>query len=567
MYSTSINRHIVCILLIAFLWPIQNASAQIKLGDNAIFGARIGLEMNYYKRTQLINPDDPFRIKLYAQPYFKVKDWDIKLNILAGNYHKKYRQEFNKFGTSIGNDWLTFHIGHHNLQISQFTLNGHTILGGGIELFPSLFRFAGTYGRFRRDIDPTDFMDQFALPSYNRWGFAAKIGVGNTNNYLDLIVLRVEDKTASLDPANAKGVTPNNNGILSIHSFQKLFKQKLELEGELALSAYTEDMTNQEEDSTNFMLPKIAGYLINKNSTTHYSKAINVSLKYQQYQSHSTTEKKALSGYFVKAIYERIDPDYKSMGTYYLRNDLQRIRLTAQLRFNQNKVIVSPQLGYENNDLDAKRIARNKRFIGGINTTIRISGSSLISLNYLNFNSALENNTTDSLVLRQINHNAKVSYSNRHQLKGKNAQFQVSAGYQLGKNKTNESNSTYLGSLNFRTAYNFVVIDKLLTLEPAFRINTYKRTTNHQFRYTPSLAVTTKFMEDKMSLNYNVSAALISFSNGGLTNTTLGNEIRWTYKLSKKQSLSLRLAYLHNFAETGINNGDLRGDIRYNISI
>ena len=49
------------------------------------------------------------------------------------------------------------------------------------------------------------------------------------------------------------------------------------------------------------------------------------------------------------------------MGTYYLRNDLQRIRFNAQLRFNQNKLIFTPQIGYENNDLDKERIARNKR--------------------------------------------------------------------------------------------------------------------------------------------------------------------------------------------------------------
>ena len=153
-----LQKLLLLLLLIALInINPQSSQAQIKLGEHASFGGRIGLDMNYYNRFNAPSTRENFRIKFYAQPYFKIKNWDIKLNILFGDYHKKYKQEFNKFGTTIGTENYRFHVGHHNLQVSPFTLNSHTILGGGVELYPGKFRFSASYGRFRRDIDPTSF--------------------------------------------------------------------------------------------------------------------------------------------------------------------------------------------------------------------------------------------------------------------------------------------------------------------------------------------------------------------------------------------------------------------------
>jgi len=34
--------------------------------------------------------------------------------------------------------WITIHVGYRNINYSQFTLAGHTILGAGIELHPGI---------------------------------------------------------------------------------------------------------------------------------------------------------------------------------------------------------------------------------------------------------------------------------------------------------------------------------------------------------------------------------------------------------------------------------------------
>src|SRR5208283_2880744 len=51
------------------------------------------------------------------------------------------RQPFNQFGISPKYKWITLHVGYQNLNYSQFTLAGHTILGAGVDLTPGIFRF------------------------------------------------------------------------------------------------------------------------------------------------------------------------------------------------------------------------------------------------------------------------------------------------------------------------------------------------------------------------------------------------------------------------------------------
>ena len=407
------------------------------------------------------------------------------------------------------------------------------------------------------------------MPSYNRFGFVGKVGAGTKDNFVDVIILRVEDKAASLAATNSMGVLAQDNAVLSIHTLQKVFKQKLELEGEFAMSAYVTNNQDASEDSSDFEIAKVAGYFLDRNGSTQYAKAMNISVAYNERKL--TSEKNAnpiLNGFMVKAIYDRIDPNYRSMGTYYLRSDLQRIRITAQMRFLKNKLIVAPQIGYENNDLDKTRTAQNKRIIGGLQTTYRVNNNTFLNLGYMNFNSALETNSTDSLILRQVMHNITFSLSNRHEIKENKNNFRFNFSYQTGKNKTTDANSNYLGNLSLRASYAMTIIDQLLILEPSMRVNTYKRMVGgNQLRLTPSLSAKSTFMDKKMSVNYDLASILVRVKGTGLINTAIRNQLRWNYKFHQKQSLSFRLAHQQNLIKSASNYGDLQMDLRYAISL
>jgi len=152
-------------------------------------------------------------------------------------------------------------------------------------------------------------------------------------------------------------------------------------------------------------------------------------------------------------------------------------------------------------------------------------------------------------------------------VKDKVNQLQVAAGYQLGKNKNSETNSTYLGSFNGRIAYSMVLKPKVITIMPSVRINTYKRTTGNQMRFTPAATVKTNFLDSKMKLNYTFSTIIGTFQNFGIANTAIRNDVNWSYRYIKKQSLSLRLIHQQNLIKSSVNYGDFQGDLRWTISL
>ena len=570
-YSPYLSKlcRLICmsVVTLLLLTPIRS-EAQIKIGENVTIGGRIGLDISYYERINITDSRDPFRIRFTAQPYFKIKNVTIKTNIVVGDYHKKYAQEFNKFGTTVEyKELLKLHMGHFNQNFTPMTLQGHTILGGGIELNPGIFRFAASYGRFKRDIDPTSFSDVFARASYNRWGLAGKIGFGKEHKFVDLIILRVGDLRSSLDAVSAGTITPAENAILSIHTKQRIWK-KLELEGEFAISAFTNDLRNGASDSSDFQVAKIAGYMIERNASTDYAMAIRAGLTYRNNARKNESGARVMNGFSISINYDRIDPDYKSMGTYFLRNDLQRVKLNGQMRFKEGKLMISPQAGWETTDLDSRNTAKTNRFIGGLATSVRLNNSTFVNLSYMNFNNALESNAVDSLILRKVSHNIQGGIQNRHETKaGKKNSFRLNAGYQTGKNKSAEGNSTYLGSYNIQTSYAAVVVEKALELQPSFRMNSYKRTSGQQYRFTPGIATKSYFLDNKMSLNYSLSTILATFKATGISSTSLRNDVRWTYRFVKKQSISFRIGYQQNFYKADNNYGDFKGDFRYTINL
>lgn len=543
------------------------AHSQIKIGEHATVGGRIGMDLSYYERFNAGKLADPFRVRFYAQPYFKIKDVDIRFNILVGDYHKKYAQEFNKFGTSIRYKWLSAHIGHVNQSMTPLTWQGHTVLGGGIALNPGIFRFSGFYGRFRRDINPNDFTGVFARASYNRWGAAGKIGVGTDKNFLDIIVLRIADKEGSLQASDAGSLTAAANAVLSLHTKQQMGKH-FEVEAEMALSAITSDVTDTSEAEDGFRFRRIPAYLIDENGSTATSMGLRAAVTYKTGNRQKAEGSVRMNSLQVSAVYDRTEADYASMAMYYIRNDFQRLRLKAQMRFAQGKLSISPQIGWETADLKKEKLASTQRFIGGLAVMWRINQQTSINGSYLNYNNALESNAADSILQRRISHNAQLSLSNKHKLaSGKENQVRAYLGFQQGTTKTSETSSAYLTAFNARVSYAIELVQDRLTLEPAIRLNTYKRQTGNQVRISPGLYLRSRLLNNKLSVDGSSNAVLATVSGTGLSNTAWRTDVRITYRFVKRQLVSLRLAYQENFTKGLSNVRTFQTDIRYSITL
>ena len=108
-----------------------------------------------------------------------------------------FTQPFNQFGISPTYKWLTFHLGYRNVSFSEYTLNGYTFLGVGLEARPGKFRLGAIYGKFNQNSE-YDLLMVDSIPKLTRTGWAAKIGYGTNERFVDISFLRIGDNTKNL---------------------------------------------------------------------------------------------------------------------------------------------------------------------------------------------------------------------------------------------------------------------------------------------------------------------------------------------------------------------------------
>ncbi|HLL95708.1 MAG TPA: hypothetical protein VK404_12060 [Spirosoma sp.] len=112
----------------------------------------------------------PFSYVVTGAPVLSLYGWSVPVSFVFSEQERSFRQPFNQFGMSPTYKWVTLHAGYRNLSFSPYTLAGHTILGGGVELTPGIFRFGFVYGRLNRAtaVDTTSgLLEPF---NYTRWG-------------------------------------------------------------------------------------------------------------------------------------------------------------------------------------------------------------------------------------------------------------------------------------------------------------------------------------------------------------------------------------------------------------
>lgn len=309
------------------------------------------------------------------------------------------RPVFGQIGVSPRYKWATGHIGHRNMFFSPYTLAGHTFLGGGIELNPGKFRFAAMAGKFRSaTTDQPNLVS--ILPTYQRWGYGMKVGVGSANNFVDLIVFRGKDDPITL-PDSVNLVAPAENMVVGLSSRFQL-AGPLSFYLDIAGSAYTRDQRSRvfEGDSLS-----IDNYIPENLFTPRYSSRINFAGK--------AGLRYSLSKFQLALEYERIDPEYESMGAFFFMNDLENISVVPAFMLWEGRVNLQGSIGIQRNNLLGNRGESTRRFISNSALNYANPGSPFgFSASYSNFsinqtNGQLE--LSDTIRLTMVTNNLNVS--------------------------------------------------------------------------------------------------------------------------------------------------------------
>ncbi len=363
---------------------------------------------------------------------------------------------FNTLSLHPSYKWITTHIGQVNMTFSPYTLNGHQFSGFGIDLAPTSkpFTISAMYGRLQKEVE-FNANDPQSLPAYKRLGYGFNANYKFEKFDVGLILFKAKDDETSLNESIPLdiGVTPKDNVVVSAEGNFKL-ADKLQLHVEIANSVITEDISNQSAGKNNTPL----SFLVQSNATTQQFNAINANVSYP------------VANGTVGVGYERIDPDYRTLGAYFFNNDLENITVNASQSILKGKINIGFNGGLQRDDLENKKQSQLQRIVSALNIGYTPNEKLNFTGGYSNFRSFTNiknqfdaiNEVTpvdniDTLDLQQINQNANLGIAYQIQSnKTKTSAITVDVSFQTSQSEQNNKVLTSGKSsfYNFGTGYN-----------------------------------------------------------------------------------------------------------------
>lgn len=408
----------VQILLAFFLagvWRSAQAQdiAQVGQIPAVQFNGAVQLRFGLY-HAQGINPrHTPGFWSISGAPTLGVLGVQLPFMVVLSDQQRSFQQPFNQFGLSPRYKWAKLHLGYRDLTFSKFTLGGNRALMAGVELNPGKFRFGFMYGRFQKAVaedtaavyDPSKFISDIPVPAYRRTGYAVRLGIGTEEQFVDVVMLRAKDDVRSIPAPAAVQLAPAENLAVGLVGRLKL-TEVLRWEFDMAGSAYTRDLRAAPLAQEDRPWTRAANPVFTSRTSTQGLMALETGL---------ALKRKRLRG---KLTYRRVDPDYKSMGTYYFQTDVEQVTASASGSLFKDRLGTNATVGWQHNTLKRLRAATAKRIMANLGLSYTGKKAFGCVLNYSNFGiqqDPLRPAANDTARFRQVSQNLllqpRVTYS------------------------------------------------------------------------------------------------------------------------------------------------------------
>lgn len=301
-------------------------------------------------------------------------DFSIPVNFLFTEQDRNFSQPMNMFSVSPTYKWLTVHGGFLNLNYSPYTLAGHQFLGGALELNPGYFRLSVSGGRFLRAVEEDLSATYLRIPAYERTGMAAKIGYGSPKNFLELSVLKAKDDENSLKtPPQFADVLPGENLVIGTSTRITLFDDVFSIFADAAVSNYTRDVRAREIPLESLEIPSGLDIL---------SKIIKPRLSTQVYSALNTGMSLTFKDWGLRGGFTRVDPDYKSMGAYFINNDIQLVNGALFFNLFNQTTRLNLSVSQQRDNLQDKKLATTNRLTPSLTLSVNPSASFGVDVQY-----------------------------------------------------------------------------------------------------------------------------------------------------------------------------------------
>ena len=530
----------------------------------------ISLNQIFYGVSGIDSRRDPYSYYASGNITFNLYSWSVPLSFSLSNQSVSYQQPFNQYSLHPTYKWATAHVGYVSMSFSPYTLNGHLFQGVGVDLAPGdKFKFSAMYGRLLKEVEPDSTSGNSSTPAFKRMGYGFKAHYGDQKYFGEISLFHAKDDSTSIAYVPAEeGILPQENLVIGLSGGVTFF-QKLQLKAEFANSALTRDMRADENEGRGIFGSN--GSLFASRISTSYYKALKGSLTY------------AGNGFNVGAGYERIDPEYKTLGAYFFNNDLENITINGATALAGGRVNVAANVGTQRDNLDGNKITTMRRWVSALNVGFTPNETLNLSLSYSNFqtytnirsqfvniNQLTPYDNLDTLNFTQITQNLNLNAN--YMLPGsdqrrQNVSVNVSIMKAADKQGDVEQNT---GSMfyNMNTAYSLNMVPKNLTITASLNYSQNKALSMRSSTLGPTVAVSKSMFDKKMRVtgSYSMNNTYTDDSMQNQVNSVRGNA---SYTLKKKHNINLSMVVLNRRTkqESGANDfTEFTGTLGYSYS-
>jgi hypothetical protein len=326
--------------------------------------------------------------------------------------------------------------------------------------------------------------------------------------------------------------------VFGIRSHQSFLKKKLVWDLDGAASAYTRDLNSQLLDigtgiGTNFLRVAIPPRL-----STSYAWTAHTAITYK-------CEK-----YTLGIDYNRIQPEYRSMGVDYLLNDQEKISLTENFNALKKKLLLNFGETYQHDDLNQRKAIMTHRT--GFNSTIALNlnqnfGVSFSYNNFIMFQTKGLKELNDTTKLFQVQQN--IVAAPHYTLIGKKLVqniFMALAYSRLDDLNSFTAKFSRNSTVNWNVGYSLSVTKIGFSFAPSFNVLYSQTPIMNLMNVGPSVSLSKSFYKGKISTSVMLGFTA-SKQNDNWTSKTLNNTININYRITAHHALKLSNSIMKTF--------------------
>jgi hypothetical protein len=276
-------------------------------------------------------------------------------------------------------------------------------------------------------------------------------------------------------------------------------------------------------------------------------------LSTQAYYAGEASASYNVSQFLLSLKFQRIMPDYRSYGTYYMQTDVQRITFAPQYSSKNGKLVLQGSIGKEHDNLANKKATETNRTIGSFMMNWRAGDRAGITAQYGNYGmlqKGVLKSISDTVLLNQVNKNiVLVPYYLIPRKESSHTLMYMYSNQGLNdKNKVKaDSTSFSMNMVNHTFTYSVGLNKSMLNMSVSV-FTTKTRVSSADGTLTGnggSLGIGKVSKNKKWTINFNNTYSANNY-NGSKDGFTLQSRLNNTYKFNKKHAITGNLILTNN---------------------